>query len=67
MRGLANNKLTGARIIGWGRITTVQRDYSAFIWSEGNSETDRSETAAGRSSPVSDGQLARIGNEEEKQ
>jgi len=56
MRGLANNKLTGARIIGWGRITTVQRDYSAFIWSEGNSETDRSETAAGRSSLVSDGQ-----------
>jgi len=67
MRGLANNKLTGVRIIGWGRITAVQRDYSTFIWSEGNSETDRSGTAAGRSLSVSDGKPARIGNEEEKQ
>jgi hypothetical protein len=70
MRDLANNKLTGARIIAWGpdyrRPGIIQPLSGAKVRTPRRTEAEQQQQQ-GRSSPVSDGQPARIGNEEEKQ
>lgn len=70
MHSFANNKLTKARIIGRAGLQPSERDYSTFISSRGNSETDSSRTARKRSLLLSKEERAekpaRIGNEREE-